>query len=176
MKNPFSISDIEDAFNKPMEKKGYRLSVWNDEFLEDPTEWEENTKIASFHRRYGENHGYQSIEDAVQDAKDKKLNSYILHGYDHSSLTLSLSGDVYPFNDRWDAGIYGVLITDKNKEDATAFIDTYNHYLNGWVYGFTLEKIKKCKCCKSDISENVDSCGGFYDNEDILEMLEENFK
>lgn len=175
MKNPFDINDIESAYDSEVEKNGYRLKVWNDEFNEDPEEWNEKTTVISFHRNYGDNHGFGSIEDAIQDARDKKLNHYILHGYDHSSITLSIRGDVYPFNDPWDAGIYGVLVTDKNKKEATEFIDIYNKYLNGWIYGFTLEKIKKCKCCGSDTSELVDSCGGFYDNESMLETVGESF-
>lgn len=175
MKNPFILEDIEQAFNSSVEKDGYRLKVYQDEFVDDPEGWEDKTIIVSFHRHYGSSHGYSTMEDAIEDAKSKKLNSYIIHGYDHSGLTLSLSGDVYPFNDMWDAGIYGVLVTDKNKKEATEFIDIYNKYLNGWIYGFTLEKIKKCKCCGSDISEMVDSCGGFYDNVSILETIGEGF-
>jgi len=172
MKNIFTKDDIMEAFNKAIEKDGYRLKVWQDEIVESPEEWEENTTIVSFHRNYGDDHGYSSTEEAVESAKSKKLNSYIQHGYDHSGLTLSLSGDTYPFNDRWDSGTYGVLITDKNKEEAVEFIDTYNKYINGEIYGCNVEKIKKCDSCGSDISEDMGSCGGFYDINSIVEYVE----
>jgi hypothetical protein len=41
-------------------------------------------------------------------------------------------------------------------------IETYNQFLEGDVYGYTIERAKHCKSCDSDSMEHVDSCWGFY--------------
>lgn len=170
-KNIFNREDLSDSFENPIEKNGYRLVVFPDELVDSPEDWEENTTIVSFHRSYGSNHGYSSMEEAIKDARSKKLKSYVLYGYDHSGLSLSLTDEIYPYNDRWDSGIYGVLITDKNKKDAEEFIKLYNKYLSGDIYCFNLYKIKKCECCGSDISEAIESSGGFYDPDEMVDCI-----
>jgi hypothetical protein len=108
--------------------------------------------------------------------------------YDHSGITVSTSND-YPYNDRWDAGCVGFIyvtkqkifdecgnITEENwKERADQYLEcemeTYDQYLRGDVYGFTLTKTvvhqDKCPHCgevikEYEIEEEVDSCWGFY--------------
>ena len=65
------------------------------------------------------------------------------------------------------------LLLPKNKKDAEEFIKLYNKYLSGDIYCFTLYKIKKCKCCGSDISEMIESCGGFYDPDEMVDCINE---
>jgi len=172
-KNIFTKEDLSYALENPIEKNGYRLVVFPDELVDSPEDWEENTLVVSFHRGYGSSHGYSSIEEAVKDARSKKLKSYVLYGYEHSGLSLSLSDEIYPYNDRWDSGIYGILITDKNKKDAEEFIKLCNKYLSGDIYCFTLYKIKKCECCGSDISEVIEGSGGFYDPDEMVDCINE---
>jgi hypothetical protein len=107
--------------------------------------------------------------------------------YEHSGITVSTS-NVYPYNDRWDSGVVGFIyvtkkiifdqcgcITEDNwKERADKYIEgemeTYDQYLRGDVYGFTLTKIvtkqDKCPHCGiiREYEEEVeeDSCWGFY--------------
>ena len=116
--------------------------------------------------------------------------------YDHSGITVSTSSS-YPYNDRWDACCVGFIyvtkktifdecgnVTEGNwKERADEYIEgemeTYDQYLRGDVYGFTLTKTiiqqEKCHHCGEVIreyeeeEEEVDSCWGFYGN-----CLEEN--
>lgn len=79
----------------------------------------------------------------------------------------------------WDSGVFGFyIITKKQWEDnvgckftedhANKLIDgeleVYTNYANGEVYQFTLY---------DEHGEVVDSCGGFYDIEDIREYLPE---
>ena len=119
--------------------------------------------------------------------------------YDHSGITVSTSNE-YPYNDRWDAGCVGFIyitkkkafceyvnITEENwKERADKGLEcemeTYDQYLRGNVYGFTLEEKvhyrneTTCPHCgevikvdEYDTYEEVDSCWGFYGD-----CLEEN--
>lgn len=119
--------------------------------------------------------------------------------YDHSGITVSTSNS-YPYNDRWDSGCVGFIyvtketifkecgnITEENwKERADRYIEgemnTYDQYLRGDVYEYTLTKIVhvrdeiKCPHCNEvirvdeyDVEEEIDSCCGFYGD-----CLEEN--
>ena len=108
--------------------------------------------------------------------------------YDHGGITVSTSSG-YPYNDSWDAGIVGLIyvtkktifnecsnITEENwKERADEYLEsemeTYDQYLRGDVYGFTLTKTvvtqEKCPHCGEIIQEyeeevEEDSCWGFY--------------
>lgn len=50
-------------------------------------------------------------------------------------------------------------------------IDTYNKWVSGEVYYFNLYKIHTCATCKRDEKEHIDSCGGFYEIEDIADHI-----
>ena len=115
-----------------------------------------------------------------------------LNLYDHSELTISTSYG-YPYNDRWDAGCVGWIyvskarifkecmgITEENWQERAdkileGEVETYDHYLKGDVYGYTLTKTNhvrdevRCPHCDEvvkvdeyDEEEEVDSCWGFY--------------
>lgn len=108
--------------------------------------------------------------------------------YDHSGITVSTSSG-YPYNDSWDAGCVGFIYVTKKtileetgyateetwKDVAEDFIEaemeTYDNYLRGDVYGFTLTKKiavqETCPHCGEIIREYEDevvedSCWGFY--------------
>lgn len=108
--------------------------------------------------------------------------------YDHSGLTVSTS-NAYPYNDRWDSGTVGFIYVTKKKlfeecigmveetweEQADRYIEgemeTYDQYLRGDVYGYTLTKKvmkqEKCPHCgevirEYEVDEEDDSCWGFY--------------
>lgn len=118
-----------------------------------------------------------------------------IRAYEHGKIALSTSNS-YPFNDRWDSYLVGFIyvtketifkqcggITEENwKERANEYIEsemkTYNQYLSGEVYGYTLTKKEsqqeKCPHCGEVVNEyeseiEVDSCWGFYG-----EVLEDN--
>lgn len=111
-----------------------------------------------------------------------------LNVYEHSGMTISTSNG-YPYNDRWDSYPVGFVyvtkktifleccgITEENwKERADKYlegeVETYDQYLRGDVYGFTLTKTvieqELCPHCGEVISEyeeevEEDSCWGFY--------------
>ena len=111
-----------------------------------------------------------------------------INAYEHGGITISTS-NAYPYNDRWDAGCVGFVyvtkktifnecgaITEENwKERADKYlegeVETYDQYLRGDVYGFTLTKTvieqELCPHCGEVISEyeeevEEESCWGFY--------------
>ena len=126
--------------------------------------------------------------------------------YDHSGITVSTSNG-YPYNDRWDSGCVGFIyvtkerifkecgnITEENWEDcADKYIEcemkTYDEYLRGEVYGFSLTKKiimqDKCPHCGEVIreyedEEEIDSCYSFYgdclEENGILDNISNNIK
>lgn len=215
------------AFYSPFKMKDskgneYTLTVEQDDYAEDPREWDNLCTMICWHHDYslGDKHKY--------DDSDEFMN-YILHKvcgmeyedfeelptrekyklicesdkvyikkinlYDHSGITVSTSEN-YPYNDRWDSSRVGFIYVTKErvlKEIANADevnwtaiadeyiedeMETYDDYLRGNVYSWTLIKkvVKQDKCphCGEVIreyedEEEVDSCGGYYGN-----CLEEN--
>lgn len=111
-----------------------------------------------------------------------------INAYEHGGITISTSNG-YPYNDRWDSYPIGFIyvtkktiflecgdITEENwKERADKYlegeVETYDQYLRGDVYGFTLTKTvieqELCPHCGEVIREYEDeveeeSCWGFY--------------
>jgi len=92
-----------------------------------------------------------------------------LYLYDHSGITMRTTG----FSCPWDSGQVGYLyisledvrkeygwkrITKKRRAQIekylTGEVETYDHYLTGSVYGYTIEK--------GEDEEHVDSCWGYF--------------
>lgn len=116
-----------------------------------------------------EEHMEMIKEELETESNVKVLAIYPINKYEHSGVAYSLgskSGFDYSNN-----GFY--IITDKTqkvlgtkKEDwekaIISELETYNKWVNGEVYRFTLYDKN---------GEVEDSCGGFYDIEDIREYL-----
>lgn len=148
---------------------------------------------------------YEDCEDMLEEdllnklVDSDKLLIKPINLYDHSGITVSTSNG-YPYNDRWDSGCVGFIyvtkermfkkcmdITEENwRERADRYIEsemnTYDQYVQGEVYGYTLTKTVhvrdeiKCPHCNEVIrvdeyedEEQIDSCWGFYGD-----CLEEN--
>ena len=120
----------------------------------------------------------------------------LINLYDHSGISLSTSLN-YPFNCRWDSSQIGFIFCSKEdikKEGITKKqaeknlieeVKTYSQYLEGDVYGFNLiEKIKvkvKKEYPNKEITEteeieekDLDSCWGYFGEEGIKQIKEEN--
>lgn len=134
-------------------------------------------------------HKSDDWSDILQALQDSNLiHIKVIHLYDHSGLTVSTS-NAYPYNDRWDSSTVGFIYVTKQKlfeecigmveedwkERADKYIEnemeTYDQYLRGDVYGFTLTKTvvkqEKCPHCgevvrEYEVDEVDDSCWGFY--------------
>lgn len=91
----------------------------------------------------------------------KARRLFLVDKYEHSGIALSLSGEGYSC--LWDTTTGYALLVNDNAEDAPAthkerteaarsYLNRWNHWANGGVYGFTL----------SDRDGRiVDACGGF---------------
>lgn len=142
------------AYNSPFKMKDgdgneYTLTVEQDDYAEDPREWDNLCTMVCWHRNYslGDKHNYDDSDEFFNDLlyricgmhpddyeslpiRDKyKLACesdiiYIkkINLYDHSGITVSTSNN-YPYNDRWDAGCVGFIYVTKEailKEIANA--------------------------------------------------------
>jgi hypothetical protein len=158
----------------------YRITFSHDEDTLDPNQCESDEVFLIHEHRnfYVSRKGFdmeEIMEDAVLD-EDKKIltyNGYYLFtvfAYIHSGVALSLSGDSYPFNDRFDSSRSGVLLVKINafpnineaRVIAEGEIKQWNQYLRGDVYRFEVERLTRCKSCNTVEAEFIDSCGGFY--------------
>lgn len=104
-----------------------------------------------------------------------------LYLYDHSGLIIR----TYPFSCPWDSGQVGWIYAThekikeefgkineetlkKTEEILRTEVKEYNHYINGDVYGYVLQRIKVCPQCNQEVIEEIDSCFGFYGDWDDL--------
>lgn len=157
--------------NTTFNKNGLTLKIETDEYLRDPRkEFDNLGTMACFHNRYklGDDHTL-SIEEVKEIEDSKKYISLPLYLYDHSGITMRTT----PFSCHWDSGKVGViyvskeqirkeynwkLITKKRLEKIEGYlkgeVETYNQYLTGEVYRYTITN--------DGTGEEIDSCGGFY--------------
>ena len=95
-----------------------------------------------------------------------------LYLYDHGGISISTGG----FSCSWDSGLVGIIfITRKQLEKEklahlsdekiekylTNEVKTYNSYLTGQVYGYTLEH--------AEIDSISDSCWGYFDMDSCIQ-------
>jgi len=103
--------------------------------------------------------------------------------YDHSGITMSCGTRTYPYNDEWDSGQVGWIVTlkktilenfplaeetwqEKADEIMRSNVEEYDRYLTGDVYGYTLYESDSAE--EDQEWEEIDSCWGFFGS-DILE-------
>lgn len=67
----------------------------------------------------------------------------------------------------------GAKTYDERKKDAEAGIGEYNNWANGYVYWYRLEKVDNCAHCGHEITEEIDSCGGFIGAEYAAQHIRE---
>lgn len=136
---------------------------------------------------------YIECHDNIESMDDERLMDVIkenavvlpLYLYDHSGITMNTVG----FSSRWDSGQvgwiyvthdeitqeYGVLNEDnirKAKDVLESEVKTYDQYLTGDIYGYTLERKVDCDSCGRIELKDIDSCWGFYG----LDYLEEELR
>jgi len=172
----------------------YRAQIMRDEDqFETPRDWDNLCNMYIWHRDYslGDSTNGKDLWDILYDLMETylpevdaddmsenemrlalpkdKIKIYPIYLYDHSGITISISGE-YPYNDRWDGGISGFIIAERETieeagcdwnnvyEIAKAEVDNYDMYLVGDVYGYIEDKYLG----DDEWEENVDSCWGFY--------------
>lgn len=152
------------------ERNGLTVTIHYDESPESPREWDNVGKMICSHRRY--TLGDEQFNSDDYEGWDDLKAHLIAEGaaiilplglYDHSGISMYV-GDQH---DTWDGGQVGFIYCtqkqidedwDGDKEKAEEClrgeVKTYNEYLTGEVYGFTVENPKT--------GEEVDSLWGIY--------------
>jgi hypothetical protein len=140
-----------------------------------------------FHDRHelGDDHEFSDHSDVMQYLQEQgdKVIWCPLYLYEHGGITMN----TVPFSCQWDSGQVGIIYAESEKiykiidnwttdfknefypgmsdseialEILKQEVETYDHYLTGSVYGYSIE-------------ENDDSCWGFYgDNHEESGLLE----
>lgn len=160
---------------------GQTLKIFQDMSAESPREWSSICEMHCFHNSYnlGDNtdidkDNYESFDEMVRANTTKSdiiLNLYL---YDHGGISMSY----HRFGCKWDSGQVGFAVvpikkiieeygddSPESREKALSCmkseIETYNMYLTGAVYGYTITEEETCSL--GHVHENeIDSCWGFY--------------
>lgn len=174
--------------------KGYTIKIHTDEDAMNPREdCDELGTMVAFHKRYtlGDKHDLKADDyagwDEMEEHIRKNLGAIIvlpLGLYDHSGITMYVgSGPGVGDSAGWDSGQVGFYyltkakftkeygkVTKRNLATAERVmrseIETYDHYLRGDVYGYTITDPN---------GEDGDSCWGFigyYDDKDYGALKE----
>ena len=179
------------TYTKTIQKP--RLEIYHDNDSDCPLEW---YNMSTMVLKYLSSHCNSEIMEALMDTYDECKNSEdhldlmtkeverildakvvysnFISKYEHSGVSFSLG-----ITNGWDSGINGmVFVTEEDMneyylelEEVENRVLTEIHTLNSWVNG----DVYRFKLYDSE-GEEEDSCGGFYDLEDIREELPEEFQ
>jgi hypothetical protein len=165
----------------------YITRTYRDDSPECPRSWDNLGTMVCFHNRYdlGDKHDYNSDYyngwDEMEKDIIKRENVGVilpLYLYDHSGITMNTTG----FSCNWDSGRVGFIfiskqkmlqeyggkiVTQKLKDRVEGYlkseVETYDQFLTGDVYGYKVFKVDTC-----EHEEELDSCWGFYGEEDCM--------
>lgn len=187
---------------KQLEQGDFILSIYRDmDLRESPREGDNLGKMVLNHKKYVlpnelklfcEFKGRAEIEKYLKEEKNA-LIIIPIRMYDHSGISISTSTGSYPYNDYWDSSFIGWIVALKDdilkeygntnkdtlkkvREILMQEVKTYDQFLTGDVYGFTIEKKEKCDKCGHVALTIHDSCWGFYGDDGIKQIEEEYFK
>ena len=164
---------------------GFTLTINNDEYAESPREWDNMATMICEHRNYslGDNHdldfseceGWEDAERVIKAEYGFDAIMLPLYLYDHSGITMNTTG----FSCGWDSGRVGTIVVSRKEvrenynvkrisaklvskvlEHLKAEVETYDQYLTGDVYNYSIE---------DEEGNVVDSCCGFFGEEYALE-------
>lgn len=175
----------------------YKVKVIQDSDPSSPREDDNLGTMVCFHGRYdlGDKHDYRhgdyggwgEMKKAI--IKNENVGVILpLYLYDHSGITMNTTG----FECRWDSGQVGFIFISKKKmleeyggkictkqlkervaKYLVAEVETYDQYLTGDVYGFEIWKLGK-KSGKE--KEKIDSCWGYYGQDECMEQGEQSLR
>ena len=144
-----------------------KIKIEYDTNTESPREWENDSKMILFHKRYnlGDKHNYsfESFNEWFEENK-KELVYLPVYGYEHSELTISTS----PFSCSYDSGQLGYIYMTKDK--ATQYenpilaleneVKTYDSWIRGECFYYVIF---------DEEEEILDSVGGYIGLENCRE-------
>lgn len=179
-------NNVVEVWNRD---KTLRLEVYRDQMAEDPRSWSNMGVMFCSHRNYtlGDKsfRDKDGLDSALDEIKDDKWFSLPLYLYDHSGLIMRTRGFSEIDSAGWDWGMVGYIVAlksvarreylkgdpngvltddikEKMKKALECEVKTYNSWLSGDVFGFTLFRIYKCEKCGIARDEVIDGCAGFY--------------
>lgn len=169
--------------------QGYNINIYRSESPESPRDWDNLGTMYTMHRRYQpekdfyDHFEWDQVLDEHRDLLDSFEKKYIalkFYLYDHSGITVSTS----PFSCPWDSGLFGIIavdiekirkdhnwkkITKKRREQIESYlkseVEVYDMYCTGQVYQYEIVPEN------NDDADSFDSCGGFYGDEGIKEII-----
>jgi len=150
----------------------FTLEIVTDNDPVSPREWDNLGTIYYSSSRYTLGDKRVSKDEIEAMMADKEMIYLPVYAYIHSGIVMNTSG----FSCPWDSGMSGIIavskdkvreffkvkritkaILDKVNSRLKGEVETYSQYLNGEVY---------CYLIKDDSGDIVDSCGGFYSEEE----------
>ncbi len=161
----------------------YRIE--QDENAESPRDWDNAGTMVCWHRRYnlGDKHDFRSPADFDQWWKENGNGGILLplRLFDHSGLSMSIGYGAHEFDPGgWDSGQVGwiyatrdTILKEWGKKRVTPQarklaesclrieVKVFDQFLTGDVWGFIVE---------DDNGNHLDSCWGFFGNEDAEEQ------
>jgi hypothetical protein len=184
---------MDDAHSETY--KGYTIKIWYDQDAESPRDWDNLGTMLCFHGRYtlgdkdpvyqaDDQSGWQELADKL--IKEQHAAVILpLYLFDHGGITISTG----KFSCPWDSGQVGFVYVTREKllkefggkrvskamlKKAEAIlegeVETYDHFLRGDCYGYTIYAGEG-----DDLGDSSDSCGGYlgdYDNEEYGALRE----
>lgn len=169
----------------------WKIEIWHDDCADSPREWDNLGEFCIYSNRNFQNESEFNPDDDDFSFKSLK-NEYVMlpvSVYDHSGVSIYIGAPC----DRWDSCCIGYYICSKDKirseygvkritkklvekvkRRMESEVETFNAWVNGYVYGFTLVHN----------GEEEDSMGGFFDDsgkykgfvEDMYEYFPKEFK
>lgn len=162
----------------------YTLEIEPDPDAQSPREDDNMGHMVCFHGRHdlGDSHNWREedysswdeLKAAISKAEDVAV-ILPLYLYDHGGITISTE----PFGCAWDSGQVGFIYATKDevrkafckkrlthdvleraRQSLVSEVRTYDMFLTGEVYGYVIE---------DEDGEQVDSCWGFYGEDDCRE-------
>jgi hypothetical protein len=163
-------------------KEKYILNV---DYMEGPVNPREDmTPLGTM--LFPEKSSLQNFNESLLEADDiingRDIAAYLaIYKYEHGNILLQCE----PFNCSWDSCLVGfIYITDEKlkdeamtKEKAIDYMKNevkwFSQYLNGEVFGFQVKCIKTLEFKEQTFSrtDEIDSCYGFYNMQDLLDHL-----
>ena len=163
--------------------KKYELKIEQDTDPMNPrTEWDNLGTMVCFHNRYNlgdktdyiseRYSGWDELKESIIE-NEGEITILPLYLYDHSGITISTS----PFGCTFDSGQIGFIFVSKYKvikegidetkveEYLKGEVKTYDQYLTGDVYSYSIYEIETCSLGHTH-KNVVESCGGFYGEEE----------
>lgn len=143
----------------------YQLDIIIDDMAESPiTAFDNVGQMVLRHRKYNlpneidlDFDSFLSWDEVYDFLHTKYAFILPIYMYDHGGITISTN----PFNDPWDSGQIGYIVTNEDHEGKTLEIlrnevEIFSQYLEGHCYGFRIIKD----------GEEIESCFGFYGDDD----------